>query len=61
MENVFGNEWLGKCRPLTPPCPSPPLFNPFPKVYTKTCKKHGKTRGNGGRGGPPNVENYQKG
>ena len=34
MENVIGNEWCKVCRGLTHLCPFPPLFNPFPKIYT---------------------------
>jgi hypothetical protein len=38
VENVIGNEWCEMCRGLTHLCPSPPLFNNFPKVYTKPRK-----------------------
>jgi len=50
MENVFDSEWDRKCRDLTPPCPSPPLFNSFPKIYTKINENRG---GMGVEGDPP--------
>lgn len=56
VENVFYSGYDWEVRDLTLSCPSPPLFYPFPKIYTKIIKKHVKTRGNGGRGGPPRVE-----
>ena len=44
VENVIGNEWYKNVRGLTHLCPSPPLFNLFPKVYTKpreNARNHG--------------------